>query len=59
MLLHQKRTTTENHPINSESVAKRLENQVNSSKKESNSRLYMIWVKDENGHLTAHWTTQY
>ncbi len=58
MLLHQNRRTTANHPINSESVAKILENPANSSKKQPKRPLYMIWLKDENGHLTAHWTTQ-
>ncbi|MEM1167867.1 MAG: hypothetical protein AAGJ08_01925 [Cyanobacteria bacterium P01_H01_bin.35] len=58
MLFNKNIITTENHPINSESVAKKLENLVNSSKKQSKPPLYMIWLKDQNGHLTAHWTTQ-
>ena len=58
MLFNKNIRTTENHPINSESVAKRLESSANSSKKQSKSPLSMIWLKDENGNLTAHWTTQ-
>ncbi len=58
MLLNNNTRTTQNHPINSESVAKRLENPANSYKKQSKRYLYMIWLKDENGLLTAHWTTQ-
>ncbi|MGD1715718.1 hypothetical protein [Hydrocoleum sp. CS-953] len=58
MLFNKNIRTTENHPINSESVAKRAENPANSSKKQSKSCLHMIWLKDENGNLTAHWTTQ-
>jgi len=57
MLLNTNRKPTDNHPINSELVEKRLENQTK-LKKESKSPLYMIWLKDENGNLTAHWTIQ-
>ncbi len=58
MLLNKNKRTTENHFISSESVAKKLENPANSYRKQSKRPLYMIWLKDENGHLIAHWTTQ-
>ncbi|MCL2933656.1 MAG: hypothetical protein MGG11_15825 [Trichodesmium sp. MAG_R03] len=57
MLLNTNRRTPKNDITNSELEAKRLENKTK-PKKQSKICLHMIWLKDEDGRLTAHWTTQ-
>ena len=58
MLLNKNIQTTVNNPTYSNSVEKKLENQVKSFHKQSNNHLQMVWLTDKNGNLTAHWTTQ-
>ena len=58
MLSNKNIKTTASYPLRSDSVEKGLEKQVKSFHKKSNSRLQMVWLTNENGNLTAHWTTQ-
>ncbi len=58
MLLNENLKTTASDSLHSDVVEQELEKQVKSFYKKSNNRLQMVWLKDKNGNLTAHWTTQ-
>ena len=56
-LLTTNKKSSDNESINDELVSKKMEDQIPPTK-ESNVHLHMVWLKDENGHLFAHWTNQ-